>query len=59
MTTVLSSHSVSDLAGPSTRAVSVKPVVLDAPKRGEDLQVRVSAPGRPMRTRTARRPRAC
>lgn len=44
MTTVLSSHPVSDLSGPSTRAISVKPIVLDAPKRGEDLQVRVSAP---------------
>lgn len=35
---------ISALAGPSTRVVSVKPVVLDAPQRGEDLHVRISAP---------------
>ncbi|MGP8304464.1 alpha/beta hydrolase family protein [Streptomyces inhibens] len=32
------------IAGASTTVVSAKPVVLSAPGRGEDLQVRVSAP---------------
>jgi dienelactone hydrolase len=44
MTTVLSSHAVSDLAGPSSPVISVKPVILGAPQRGEDLHVRVCAP---------------
>ena len=30
--------------GPATPIVSVKPIVLGAPERGDDLQVRVSAP---------------
>jgi dienelactone hydrolase len=44
MTTVASTHPIGYLAGPSGRVVSIKPVVLDAPSRGEDLHVRVSAP---------------
>lgn len=33
-----------DLVGPAGPVVSVKPVILQAPGRGDDLQVRVSAP---------------
>ncbi|MFJ3225520.1 alpha/beta hydrolase family protein [Streptomyces sp. NPDC086783] len=35
---------LSNIVGPSTTVVSAKPVILPAPGRGEDLQVRVSAP---------------
>lgn len=44
MTTTPIRLPVEDLAGPAARVVSVKPVVLSAPGRGDDLQVRVSAP---------------
>ena len=44
MTILETTRSVDDLAGPASPVVSVKPIVLAAPERGEDLQLRVSAP---------------
>lgn len=44
MTATESTCRTDDLVGPAGRVVSVKPVVLAAPGRGDDLQVRVSAP---------------
>ncbi|MFF0224299.1 alpha/beta hydrolase family protein [Streptomyces sp. NPDC004629] len=41
----MTTYRASDLGGPEpTPIVSVKPVVLPAPQRGEDLNVRISAP---------------
>lgn len=44
MTALRAALAVPDLTGPGERLVSVKPITLDAPGRGDDLQVRVSAP---------------
>ncbi|MEV8227162.1 alpha/beta fold hydrolase [Streptomyces sp. NPDC079167] len=41
----MTTHPTTGLAGPAlTTTVSVKPLVLSAPQRGEDLHVRISAP---------------